>query len=203
MSYSTHENGQGQNSVIQSRQRKELMEKAGTKELKMKEENQEGGLQNPKQERLVSNGSPALQLTPPPTQCISHRFSLFHSYCFCPFWWDYSIVSTCLQNYKWCFNSSFMAVKVLLWTNQFMLFFPTPIPKTSELGQSSASFYFKVLHVMVPTNSSDLISSSIFFYSFHSWSWTFLHWAETFNSSWLYTYPRITLILELSRYLFA
>lgn len=77
--------------------------------------------------------------------------------------------------------------------------FPTPIPKTSEHGQSSASFYFKVLHVMVPTNSSDLISSSIFFYSFHSWSWTFLHWAETFNSSWLYTYPRITLILELSK----
>ena len=47
-----------------------------------------------------------------------------------------------------------------------MLFFPTPIPKTSELGQSSPSFYFKVPHVMVPTNSSDLQSSSIFFYSF-------------------------------------
>ena len=152
--------------MMQSRQRKELVEKAGSKELKRKEENRKRGLQNPKQERLVSNASPTLSVKPPPTQCISHHLSLFHSCCFCPYWWDHSIASTSLWNYKWCFNSSFMTVKVLAWTNQFMLFFPTPIPKTSELGQSSPSFYFKVLHVMVPTNSSDLISSSIFFHSF-------------------------------------
>lgn len=46
--------------MMQSRQRKELVEKAGSKELKVKEEKRKRGLKNPKQERLVSNGSPTL-----------------------------------------------------------------------------------------------------------------------------------------------
>lgn len=46
--------------MMQSRQRKELVEKAGSKELKGKEENWKRGLQNPKQERLDSNASPTL-----------------------------------------------------------------------------------------------------------------------------------------------
>lgn len=153
------------------------------KELKMKKVNQEtvagpkvGGTRQWWQNNSKDSTS----------SCLFYQFSLFHSYCFCQYWWAYSIVCICLSNCKWFFNSSAIVLKVVIWTNQFMLFFLPKFLKPQNLHNQVQIFYllFNVLHVIVQTNFSNVailqhLLSSL--YSIHSWSLTVLKRAGTFN----------------------
>ena len=87
--------------------------------------------------------------------------------------------------------------------------FPTPIPKTSTLGQSSPSLMFKVLHFMFKVLCSGTNQffwfhhssvSSFIFSLFHSQSLISLDWSRIFNPPRLCTYSRFSFILTLQRY---